>query len=229
MKIGSSDWKETIIEGARKLDIHVQPGQADQFARHADALTEWNRKINLTAIESPMDMAVKHFLDSIVSSRYIKPHSSLLDVGSGAGFPGLPLKVMIPSLRVTLVDATRKKVSFLNHVIQRLRLSDISALHSRVESLTRTREGMFDVIVCRAFSSLAGFVEKSLPLLAPDGVLMAFKGKVSAADMEQISGQNAHAVFLAPGKGDPTALHMTHVRFTLPFLNLSRTLVMLTR
>jgi 16S rRNA (guanine527-N7)-methyltransferase len=229
MKIGSSGWKQTIVEGARKLDILVQPDQADQFARHAYALKTWNKKINLTAIESPLDMAVKHFLDSIVSSRYIKPRSRLLDVGSGAGFPGLPLKIMIPSLKVTLVDATRKKVSFLNHVIQQLSLTDISALHNRVENLTQTREGLFDVIVCRAFSSLSGFVEKSLPLLAPDGVLMAYKGKASAADMEQISRQNGNGVFPAPGKGDPLALQMNQVRFVLPFLNLSRTLVLLTR
>ena len=229
MEIESSVWKETIVEGALKLDIHVKPGQADQFARHALLLKEWNQKINLTAIDSAMDMAVKHFLDSIISYHYIRPDSRLLDVGSGAGFPGIPLKVMLPSLKVVLVDATRKKVSFLNHVIQRLQLIDISAIHSRIEDLKPAREGTFDVIVCRAFSSLADFVEKSLPLLAPDGVLMAFKGKTLNTDMGQISTRNGRQVFLAPGKGDVSALNMTYVSFRLPFLNLSRTLVMLTR
>ena len=158
MDIGSQAWKDTIVEGAEQLGIDVQAGQADQFAAHALILKEWNQKINLTAIDSPMDMAVKHFLDSIISSRYIKPGSRLLDVGSGAGFPGIPLKVMIPSLDVILVDATRKKVSFLNHVIRRLHLSHITAIHSRIEDLQQEWEGRFDVIVCRAFSSLDDFV-----------------------------------------------------------------------
>jgi len=109
MDIGSVEWKEMIAEGAQRLGIDVQTGQLDQFAVHALALKEWNRKINLTAIDSPVDMAVKHFLDCIVSSRYIEPDGKLLDVGSGAGFPGIPLKVMMPSLNVTLVDATRKR------------------------------------------------------------------------------------------------------------------------
>jgi 16S rRNA (guanine527-N7)-methyltransferase len=229
MDIGSSEWKETIVAGARGLNIDVRSGQADQFATHALTLKEWNQKINLTAIDSPMDMAVKHFLDSIISSRYIEPGSRLLDVGSGAGFPGIPLKIMIPSLNVILVDANRKKVSFLKHVIRKLHLSHIEAIHSRIENLYQKQDGRFDIIVCRAFSSLADFAEKSLPLLAPQGLLMAFKGKEFATDRGQISTQNGREVFLVAGKGDPTELQMKFVSFRLPFLNLSRTLVMLTR
>ena len=141
MNIGAQAWKNTIVEGARELGIAVSAAQADQFAAHALILKAWNRKINLTAIHAPMDMAVKHFLDSIIPSRHIRPGSRLLDVGSGAGFPGIPLKVMLPSLDVTLVDATRKKVSFLSHVIQALHLSRISAIHSRLEDLQQEWEG----------------------------------------------------------------------------------------
>ncbi len=229
MEIGSPEWKEMIVDGARGLGIDVQPGQADQFAAHALILKEWNQKINLTAIDSPMDMAVKHFLDSILSSRYIKPGSKLLDVGSGAGFPGIPLKIMIQSLDVILVDATRKKVSFLNHVIRRLRLSHITAIHSRIEDLQQEWEDRFDVVVCRAFSNLADFVEKSLPLLAPGGLLLAFKGRELATDMVQVSTKNGGEVFRVAGKSVDTELQMKWVSFKLPFLNLSRTLVMLTR
>jgi 16S rRNA (guanine527-N7)-methyltransferase len=229
MDIGSQTWKDTIVEGAEQLGIDVQPGQADQFAAHALMLEEWNRKINLTAIDSPMDMAVKHFLDSIVSSRCIKPGSRLLDVGSGAGFPGIPLKVMMPSLDVILVDATRKKVSFLNHVIRRLHLSHITAIHSRVEDLQQKWEGRFDVIVCRAFSSLGDFVEKSMPLQAPGGLLLAFKGKEFATGLARISTQNGGEELLVAGKDSPAVFRMKSVSFELPFLNLSRTLVMLTR
>ena len=229
MEIGSPDWENVIVEGARSLGLTVQSGQADQFAAHALILKEWNQKINLTAIASPMDMAVKHFLDSIIASRFIKPDSRLLDVGSGAGFPGIPLKVMIPSLNVTLVDATRKKVSFLNHVIRQLHLSGITAIHSRIEDLQQEWEGRFDVIACRAFSSLGDFAEKSMPLLAPDGLLLAFKGKDFAIDLDQVSTQKGSEVFLVAGKDKQTELQMKLMSFKLPFLNLSRTLILLRR
>ncbi|RLC06370.1 MAG: 16S rRNA (guanine(527)-N(7))-methyltransferase RsmG [Deltaproteobacteria bacterium] len=229
MYIGTSEWKETIVTGARSLGIDVQPGQADQFAAHALILKEWNQKINLTAIDSPIDMAVKHFLDSIISSRYIKPDSRLLDVGSGAGFPGIPLKVMMPSLNVILVDATRKKISFLKHVIQALHLSRIAAIHSRIEDLQQEWDGRFDIIVCRAFSSLADFAEKCLPLLAPDGLLLAFKGKEFATDLDQASTQKGSEVFLVAGKDTHIKLQMKLMSFKLPYLNLSRTLILLRR
>jgi 16S rRNA (guanine527-N7)-methyltransferase len=229
MDIGSIEWKELIVDGARRMGITVHADQADQFAAHALILKEWNQKINLTAIDSPMDMAVKHFLDSIVSSRHIEPGSRMLDVGSGAGFPGIPLKVMMPSLDVTLVDATRKKVSFLNHVIRRLHLSHITAMHSRLEDLQQEWEGRFDVIVCRAFSSLGDFVEKSLPLLVPGGLLLAFKGKGLGNDLVQVSTQKGGEVFLASGKNIRTDFQMKCVSFKLPFLNLSRMLILLRR
>ena len=229
MEIGSPDWENVIVEGARSLGLTVQSGQADQFAAHALILKEWNQKINLTAIASPMDMAVKHFLDSIIASRFIKPDSRLLDVGSGAGFPGIPLKVMIPSLNVTLVDATRKKVSFLNHVIRQLHLSGITAIHSRIEDLQQEWEGRFDVIACRAFSSLGDFAEKSMPLLAPDGLLLAFKGKDFSIDLDQVSTQKGSEVFLVAGKDNQTEFQMKLMSFKLPFLNLSRTLILLRR
>lgn len=229
MNISSPAWKDTIVEGAREMGITVHARQTDQFAAHALILKEWNQKVNLTAIDSPMDMAVKHFLDSIISSRFIKPDSRLMDVGSGAGFPGIPLKVMIPSLNVTLVDATRKKVSFLNHVIRQLHLSRISAMQSRIEDMQQEWKGRFDVIVCRAFSSLGDFAEKSLPLLGPEGLLMAYKGRELGDDLDQASTQSGETVFPVSGKDFHTELRMKCVPFTLPFLNLSRILILLRR
>ena len=230
MEIGSSEWKAKIVEGARKLGLDVQPGQADQFASHALTLQEWNQKINLTTIDSPMDMVVKHFLDSLVASPFIKPGDRLLDVGSGGGFPGIPLKVMQPSLKVTLVDTVRKKVNFLKHVIRQLRLSDIHAVHSRIEELRQERGDGFDVIVCRAFSNLDSFAEMSLPLLAPDGRLIAYKAKGFEAEARQsLSGDHAGGIFTVSGGTAGEQLQMQFVHFNLPFLNLSRTLMLLNR
>ena len=229
MKIGTTAWKKTIVEGARELGITVHADQADQFAAQALILNEWNHKTNLTAIASPMDMAVKHFLDSIIASRFITPDSRLLDVGSGAGFPGIPLKVMVPSLNVTLVDATRKKVNFLNHVIRQLHLKRITAIQSRIENMQQAWKGRFDVVVCRAFSSLNDFAEKSLPLLGPKGLLVAYKGRGLGNDLNQASTRNGGALYPVSGKGFQTELRIKCVPFELPFLNLSRMLILLRR
>jgi len=230
MEIGSSEWKNVIVEGAGRLGISVRSHQADLFAVHALMLDKWNQKINLSAIHSPLDMAVKHYLDAIAPLHFVRQGRHVLDVGSGAGFPGIPLKVMIPSLHVTLVDATRKKVSFLKHVIRELGLTDISAVHARVENLPEALEGSFDVIVSRAFSSLADIAEKSLPFLAPEGEIIAYKGRDAAVDIQQaaITQDNGSTIFVPEGNHS-RRLQMQTLTFTLPFLDLNRTLIILRR
>jgi 16S rRNA (guanine527-N7)-methyltransferase len=228
MKTGSHTWKDIIVHGAAQSGIAVQPYQADQFAVHAGLLKEWNQKINLTAIDEPVEVAVKHFLDAIIPSRYIKPDSRLLDVGSGAGFPGIAIKVMIPTIEVTLVEATRKKVSFLKHVIRELHLNGISAIQSRIENLPPQAGSGFDVIVSRAFSNLSEFVEKSLPYLARGGLLMAYKGRgftEETLDVQATPG--THKPSLISIKNIDRRFQMTIVHFKLPFLELNRSLILL--
>lgn len=227
MKIGSTVWKKTIVAGARELDIHIRPDQADQFARHASILSEWNRKINLTTIEDPLEMAIKHFLDAILPCNCIQPDSRLLDVGSGAGFPGIALKVMLPKLQVTLVEATRKKVNFLKHVIRELGLSNIEAIHTRIENLDHRVVGKFDVIVSRAFANLRKFVELSHPYLAPKGQLIAYKAKGYDTEIRQLDQSRKrpeeHAGIVSPHRNFQVKI----IPFQLPYLNLSRALMVL--
>ena len=109
MEIGSEKWKQLIIDGAGHFGVHINRDQAQQLALHAALMLKWNRTTNLTAITDPVDVAVKHFLDSIITVHLISLGATVLDIGSGAGFPGIPLKIMIPSLQVTLIDASRKK------------------------------------------------------------------------------------------------------------------------
>ena len=111
MEIGSEKWKRLIIDGAGHCGVRINRDQAQQFALHAALMLKWNRTSNLTAITDSMDIAVKHFLDSIITVPLISPGSTVLDIGSGAGFPGIPLKIVIPSLQVTLIDASRKITS----------------------------------------------------------------------------------------------------------------------
>ncbi len=179
MKIGSKQWKKLIADGAQRMGIEVDPEKIEQFTIHALELVKWTQKINLTSITEPKEIATKHFLDSIVPASYIPPHARLLDVGSGGGFPGIPLKVLIPSLSVKLIDAVRKKVSFLNHVIRLLHLTNIEADHTRADNMDQAHQ--FDVIISRALFSLEELVLRALPLLAKQGLIIAFKGRVSEA------------------------------------------------
>ncbi|MDF1591178.1 MAG: 16S rRNA (guanine(527)-N(7))-methyltransferase RsmG [Desulfobacterales bacterium] len=182
MKIGSPSWKKIIQTGAESLEIDVELQQLDQFVRYAEELIRWNRKINLTAITDAEALAIKHFLDSIAPAALIPPGASLLDIGSGAGFPGIPLKIVRPDLKVTLIDAVRKKVSFQKHVIRTLGLQNIRAHQVRAEQFSS--ETPFDVVITRALSTLTEFVKLALPLLTEDGVMLSLKGVPAEAQAE---------------------------------------------
>jgi 16S rRNA (guanine527-N7)-methyltransferase len=208
MEIGSRAWRQLIKDGAAAMGLTVSPEQAGLFARHAEALLAWNRTTNLTAITAPEAVAVKHFLDAIVPSRYVPPGSAVLDIGSGGGFPGIPIKIMDPSLSVTLIDSVRKKASFLKYVIRTLKIEGITAHHIRAEALAKQADMVrgFDVIVCRALTALADFIRVARPLLKDGGVMIAMKGDIS---------EDEHA---------PGAIAIDTIHYTLPVLALRRRL-----
>ena len=227
MQIGSKKWNNVIYDGAKDLEIQIDRGKIDQFGIHAFELIKWTRKTNLTAISDPLEIAVKHFLDSIAPVPIIPPDISLLDIGSGGGFPGIPLKIMIPSLSVTLIDASRKKVSFLRHVIRMLGLDNIEACHVRAEDLSRDRilNNTYDVIVSRALSSMVNFVQMSLPLLANNGFIIAMKGKTSTKEIESIQS-------LIKTKSDTQEnsirnFNLVLKKYRLPYLKSERSIVIL--
>lgn len=188
MEVGSTQWEDLIIDGAKELGIEVARQHARQFAIHGIELIKWNKKINLTTITDPQEIARKHFLDSIAPVRWIPPSSSLLDIGSGGGFPGIPLKVVIPSLSVTLIDGSRKKISFLKHIIRTLQLEGIDARQIRAEELVKDANfaPAFDVIIGRAISSLESFVRMASLLLAEEGIIIAFKGEVDQKEVDAL-------------------------------------------
>jgi 16S rRNA (guanine527-N7)-methyltransferase len=178
MEIGSPGWLDIIMEGAAQMGLTVTADQARQFAVHGRYLLEWNRTINLTAITKPEDVAVKHFLDSIGPLIHLPSRGRLLDIGTGGGFPGLPLKVMRPELSMTLIDGVRKKVNFVKYAIRQLELEDILALQARAEELGRdpVYTGSFHVIVGRAVADLADLLDLAAPLLVPRGRIIAYQG-----------------------------------------------------
>jgi len=225
MKIGSQEWKDLITDGAGEFNIQLDQGKTDQFAVHAVELIKWNRTINLTAITDPVEVAVKHFLDSIVPADQIPTGASLLDIGSGGGFPGIPLKILIPSLSVTLIDSSRKKVSFLKHVIRSIKLKDIEAYHIRADDLAKNSAfvNAFDIIVSRALSAMDTLVETALPLLAKKGMIIALKGIAPEAEIESM--RSLIIKRLRFSEINSNNLSVIVKNYTLPYLEIARSLV----
>jgi len=228
MQIGSKKWRNLIYDGAKYFDIQVDKRKIEKFSIHALELMRWNQKTNLTAITDPFEVAVKHFLDSIVPMKVIPSNASLLDIGSGGGFPGIPLKICLPSLSVTLIDASRKKVSFLKHVIRMLELQNIDALHIRAEEFVNKPDidKTFNIVISRALSSMTTFVLTARPFLKEEGVIIAMKGNVSADDIQSLrsSVKKMHAVLM---NGDTEAFEISVKKYSLPFIESDRSMVTL--
>ena len=188
MKIGSDEWSKVIVDGARAFDLDLDRCHTELFAAHAIELLHWNKTTNLTAITDPFEVAVKHFVDSLAPAKLVSPGATLLDIGSGGGFPGIPLKVVIPSLAVTLIDASRKRVNFLKHVIRTLKLEGIEALHIRAEYLADdpAYRKHFDTITSRALTDLKSFIRQARRLLAVNGQMIALKGLVDQTELEAV-------------------------------------------
>jgi 16S rRNA (guanine527-N7)-methyltransferase len=188
MEIGSRKWQGLVIDGARTLGIEIDESATAQFSVHAFELVEWSRKINLTSIIQPRDVAVKHFIDSLAPAQFIPENARLLDIGSGGGFPGIPLKILKPSVSAMLIDSVRKKVNFLKHLVRTLKLERIEACQVRAENLIEHAafSNSFDVIISRALSSLDLFVKMALPLLAAQGTIIAMKGKLDQIELDKL-------------------------------------------
>jgi len=227
MQIGSKEWSDLIVEGAAAFNLDLDRSQTRQFTIHAAELARWNQKINITAITDPSEVAVKHFLDSLPAARFIPEDATLLDIGSGGGFPGLPLKVCMPSLSVTLIDASRKKVNFLKHAIRTLKLADIEALHVRAEDLADDPlyRHRFDVITSRALASLKLFCRLALPLLSDDGIIIALKGEAGDDELDELSGRGSGDGEDGKPLGDQFWVAVE--KYNLPFLHSKRSIVLI--
>jgi 16S rRNA (guanine527-N7)-methyltransferase len=209
--------RNLLIEGAKTFGIHLDGKAVEAFELYLKELLKWNQKINLTAIRSEKAIVLKHFLDSLSVYPYLPKHSSILDIGSGAGFPGTPLKIVQPTLEMTLIDSVRKKIHFQRHITQMLGLKGIEAIHGRVqdEGILRGLGGQFDITLSRAFSDLRTFLVLSFPLLEKGGTVIAMKGEVD--DKERC--------LLNETEGTRYRLQKT-VSLTLPFSSFKRTILL---
>lgn len=167
-----------------------------KFDVYYNLLVEWNNKFNLTSITERDKVDLLHFKDSIIIKDFIGKGSKLLDVGSGAGFPGVPLKIVREDLNVTLLDSVNKKVTFLNELISKLELTGIEAIHKRIEDLDKTQK--FDVVTSRAVAPLNVLCEYCLPFVKQDGIMIAYK----SADIDKELDEAKNAIGLLGGKVD---------------------------
>ena len=213
--------EETLYKAANEINVSLTPKEIELFKTYLMELKRWGSKTNITAIHDDLEIVVKHFIDSLSPLKYIPQDSSLLDIGSGGGFPGIPLKIANLSLDVTLLDSTLKKVNFQKHIIRLLHLDKIKAVHGRAEDKdVRQKIGPgFDVVISRAFSGLGKFLAIGEPYLKRDGILIAMRGRKAKRELSENEEVLTH-------QGLAVA---DIVEFYLPYLNEKRTLVILTR
>jgi 16S rRNA (guanine527-N7)-methyltransferase len=174
---------DMLLNGAAESGVSLTERHIDGLLLLMLQLRKWNRKFNLTAITKEREIVVKHFLDSLTVVPLIPEGSRVLDIGSGGGFPAIPLALVRSDLDVTSVDAAEKKIFFQRHAVRLLGIERFTALHARGESLRVEHVGRYNVILSRAFSSLSDFATLAQPLLAPGGVIIAMKGRSGSEDV----------------------------------------------
>lgn len=175
--------RSRLAAGLGKLGLALAPGQIEAFATLAAELADWNTRVNLTAITDPAEVVDKHLLDSLAVLPLLRGHA-VADVGSGAGFPGLPLAIADPGRRYTLIESTGKKVKFLCHAVERLALPNVEVMQERAEAYRPVRP--FDTVIARALGPLAEFVRVAGHLAGRGGRLLAMKGRVPEAELKAL-------------------------------------------
>lgn len=173
--------EKLFLDGITALSGEISLKQTAQFATYSRLLTQWNEKINLTAVTDPDGISVKHFLDSILPLYHIDFNgcSKIADIGTGAGFPGLPIKIMCPEKELVLIDSLNKRINFLNAVVDELGLSDVECVHGRAEELGHNNSfrEQFDAVVSRAVANMTVLCEYCLPFVKVGGYFIALKSE----------------------------------------------------
>lgn len=185
--MNESTLKEILGRHARASGFDLDPDRLSSFERYAEVLKDWNTRINLTAIIDDEGIAIRHFLDSLTlipfvdqeSQRLVKPHLSLIDVGTGAGFPGLPIKIVRPDIRLTLLDSLQKRIAFLDTVVADLSLEEVVTVKDRAEDAAHNPQlrERFDLATARAVAALPVLAEYVLPFVRVGGLMIAMKGQ----------------------------------------------------
>lgn len=204
--------RELLAAGAKELGIVLSVGQTDSFFAYFVELGKWNEKINLTSIREERDIVIKHGLDSLA---YIKgfvpsPGLTLLDMGSGAGFPALPIKIVHPEISVALVESVQKKASFLRHTVRMLKLDAVEVVDKRTDLLPASFLAAFDIVTARAFADMNSALSTGLPFLKAGGFMVMSRGSEEAISDREIAEAGASL--------------KNRIELTLPHSNYKRTI-----
>lgn len=176
--MNNKEFIEELINKSQKIGIDMNEENANKFYKYMNLLLEWNEKINLTAITAPNEVILKHFVDSITINKYIEDKNTIMDIGTGAGFPGIPLKIINKDKKFILVDSLNKRINFLNEVSKEMDLENIKSIHARAEELAvnlNYREKS-DIVTSRAVARLATLIEYMLPFVKVGGKCICMKG-----------------------------------------------------
>lgn len=211
--------EELLKTGAEAIGISLNEKQIAQFVKYYEILVEWNSFMNLTGITEYEEVVQKHFVDSLALCKAldVSKAESLIDIGTGAGFPGIPLKIAYPHLKVTLLDSLQKRIKFLNEVIAQLGLEEVETIHGRAEDFAKPsmKRESYDLCVSRAVANLASLSEYCLPYVKVGGYFIPYKSGKAEEELEE----SKKAVFLLGGKIEQ------EVKFMLPDSDITRNLI----
>ena len=187
-----------LQRGAMLMGLELTRAQLELFDLYQKELRLWNAKTNLISQSTESEIVTRHFLDSLTACKFVtKQDARIVDIGCGAGFPGIPLKIALPSLHLYLLESNRKKVSFLKHIIRQLNLSDTITLNDRTENIVKTGQyrEQFDIVTSRAALKLPDLLFLSNYFLAPCGLLISFKGPDVTDELEALHGSKKEQIF----------------------------------
>lgn len=221
IKMIKEEFAKKIKDFSKEIGVQLKEKQIDQFYTYMELLLEWNEKINLTAITEPEEIIQKHFIDSITISKYIEDNKKMIDVGTGAGFPGIPLKIIREDIDILLLDSLNKRIHFLDEVIEKLKLSHIQTIHARVEEFGKNKNyrESFDIATSRAVANMSTLSEYLIPLVKVGGICIGMKG----ADVEEEVQQSKKAISILGGEFEKIE------KFTLPKSDIGRSIILITK
>ena len=210
---------EKMQEKSKDLGVRFSVKQTEQFFEYMNLLIEWNEKMNLTAITEPDEIILKHFIDSITILKELEDGLKLVDVGTGAGFPGIPLSIMNPTLKITLVDSLNKRLIFLQEVVNKLKLENIEIVHARAEEFGQNKKyrEQFDIATSRAVANLSTLSEYLIPLVKIGGKVISMK----AAEAKQELNEAKKAIEVLGGTVEKID------EFNLPQSDIGRTVIII--